>query len=57
MTAPTLTVDMARDKETKGTVRYAEQGPDPRIGLLYVPKKTVAELGDPDRIRVTLDAG
>jgi hypothetical protein len=48
-----------RERETKNTIRYAEDvaGEErPIVGNLYVLKSTVAELGDPERIRVTIEA-
>ena len=50
---------MQFDKETQRTRRYQEvTAPDlaPKIGTLYVPKTTLAELGDPaaSQISVTI---
>lgn len=58
MAAPTIVL-MQFDKETQRTRRYQEvTAPDlaPKIGTLYVPKTTLAELGDPaaSQISVTI---
>lgn len=53
-----VTVVLDREKATKNTVRYAERnGDEPtRIGTLYLQKATVAALGDPQAITITVDA-
>jgi len=54
----TLTVTVHKERETKRTWRYAEAG-DPEqhvLGTLYVPKDTLAKLGDPDSLTVTMEA-
>ncbi len=49
----TVTIIIERERETKRTVRYKEQGEDGRIGIVYVPKGTLDELGNPDQIELT----
>ena len=52
----TLSLRFVRDKETKNTVRFAEEtaaGSEPIVGQLYV-KKGLA--GDVQRLRVTVEA-
>lgn len=57
-------VKMAFNKETKGTVRFqeiVENGKDPIIGMLYMPKATLQimgyEPGDGITIDVNLEKG
>ena len=41
-----MKIVMTRDKETKGTVRYAgPEGDEPTIPTLYVPKETLLSMG------------
>jgi hypothetical protein len=47
-----VTVPLEREKETKNTVRF--KGDDDRLGMIYVPKQTVRQLGDPATLQVTL---
>jgi hypothetical protein len=51
-----VTVQFDKERETKNTVRYAEAGEEGRLGTIYVPKSTLAEIGEPDTIRVTIEA-
>lgn len=51
-----VTVTLVVDKETKNTVRYAEGGDAPRIGMLYIPKHTITEMGSPERITLRVAA-
>ncbi len=47
-----------REKETKNKVRYTELG-EPhthRVGTIYIIKSTAAQLGNPQRITVSLAA-
>ena len=46
---------LARDKETKRTIRYAEVDTD-EIGYAYVKKQLAAVLGSPEQIRLTIRA-
>jgi hypothetical protein len=51
-----ITIQLEKERETKNTVRYAEASEEPKLGTLYVPKATLAEIGDPKSIRVTVEA-
>lgn len=50
----------AIDRETKGTKRYSEEERDddkrPVIGKLYVSNEAVEQLGNPEAIKVTIEA-
>jgi hypothetical protein len=53
-----MKVNFTKSKETKGTWQFKEDvtGSDPPfIGTLYVPKRTLDKLGNPDSITVTLE--
>jgi hypothetical protein len=50
----TLTVMLDREKETRNKVRFAEMGDAEHVGMVYVPKSTLHELGDPERLELTL---
>jgi hypothetical protein len=55
-----LKVSLSKERETKGTWRYAEEEEDRDkqvIGKLYLKKGIVDKLGDPDDITVTVAAG
>jgi hypothetical protein len=54
--AKQLTVNFELERETKNTVRYAEQGDNPVVGTLYVKKSAAAKLGNPEKMAVTLKA-
>jgi hypothetical protein len=53
-----LTVKLERERETKTTVRYREPAEsDPqRMGIVYIPKSTLKELGDPSTLKLSLAA-
>jgi hypothetical protein len=54
----TITVELQKDRETKGTWRYAEvtdDAGDPVIGTLYVRKPAAHRLGNPECLTVTTD--
>jgi hypothetical protein len=50
------TIVLERDKETKRTVRFREIDGGEEIGTPYIPKSTLAQLGEPQRITITLAA-
>jgi hypothetical protein len=51
----TITIELEKDRETKGTWRYAEvTDDDPVIGTLYVRKPAARRLGDPESLTVTI---
>lgn len=58
MPAPknTLTLKFTTERETKNTVRYAEDGdPDTHaVGTLYVQKSHLEKIGTPDKLTVTI---
>lgn len=57
MAAQNVKAVMEVEKETPGTIRFKEQvavGETAKIGTLYVPKATVAELGNPKTILVVV---
>ena len=54
-----MTVEFKVERETKNTIRFAEEvapGNDPKIGVIYIPKGTLAEVKwvDGDRIGLSL---
>jgi hypothetical protein len=51
-----LTLTFARERETKNTIRYAEQGADAEqaVGTLYVKKSALAKVGNPETIGVVI---
>lgn len=54
-----LVVTFDRERETKRTVRFAERVDDDApesIGTVYVQKHALRDLGNPDSIRVTVEA-
>lgn len=52
------TVEMTLEKETKGTVRYAEKGePDKHIfGTIYVKKGAFKDGAFPKEVQVTIES-
>lgn len=57
--AETLTVVLAKEKETKNTIRFSEEeNPDglPVVSTVYVQKHAVRKMGNPGKIRLTLEA-
>ena len=40
-----LTIKLVVDKETKNTIRFAEVGEEPKVGVIYIPKSTLSEFG------------
>ncbi len=51
-----ITVALEREKETKNTVRFKEKDDGEQLGMIYVPKSTVSQLGDPAVLEMTLVA-
>ena len=55
-----ITIQFSRERETKNTVRYTEEIPandadaTPVVGTLYVSKRALQKLGNPDRLTVTI---
>lgn len=56
--AKTISVSMNRERDTKNTVRFAEEGEreDQQLGTIYLPKRTLADLGNPKSVTVTIEA-
>lgn len=55
-----MEVTFRRGKETPGTFKYDEvtpKGAPPVSGSLYLKKYVVEQLGEPDTIKVTIEAG
>jgi hypothetical protein len=56
----TLVIEFTREKETKNAVRFSEVleiGADRGIvGSIYILKTNLEDLGDPDRIAVSITA-
>jgi hypothetical protein len=53
-----LELSFERERETKNTVRYEEQVTDapPVVGTLYLQKYALNRLGNPECLRVTIEA-
>ena len=53
-----LELSFQRERETKNTVRFEEQVTDapPVVGTLYLQKYALNRLGNPDCLRVTVEA-
>ena len=51
-----MEVTLEKDKTTPGTVRYKETGDVDRPLTIYLGKDRVKELGNPDTIKVTINA-
>jgi hypothetical protein len=53
-----LELSFQRERETKNTVRFEEQVTDapPVVGTLYLQKYALNRLGNPDCVRVTIEA-
>ena len=53
-----LDLSFQRERETKNTVRYEEQVTDAAsvVGTLYLQKYALNRLGNPDCLRVTIEA-
>jgi hypothetical protein len=59
-TAEPLTISFTFEKETKGTIRYAEDAPAdgsrPAIGTLYITKRALEALNTPKALLVTVES-
>jgi hypothetical protein len=55
--AKAVEVTLNAERETKNTVRFAEQGDpeDHAVGTIYVPKATLDRIGNPTSIRVSIE--
>lgn len=56
-----ITVHFDRERETLRTIRWKERvyagELGPRIGILYLTKTAVAEMGNPETLRITIEDG
>lgn len=55
----TVSLEFEYERDTKNTVRFAEtveDGDPTLVGTLYLQKFANKELGNPERIRVTIEA-
>lgn len=50
-----VTIKFEQEKETKNKVRYTEQGTE-HVGTLYIAKETAEKLGDPEALKVVIEA-
>lgn len=57
MTEKKVTLKFTKEKETKGTFRYSEDGDDPKVGSLYIKKSACGDLGNPESLTVVITAG
>ena len=56
----TIVVEFVHERSTKTTERFQEvvpEGDHPVIGTLYVKKAMLVRLGNPPRLRLTLEDG
>ena len=53
-----IELSFQRERETKNTVRFEEEVTDapPMVGTLYLQKYALNRLGNPDCLRVTIEA-
>lgn len=51
----TLELQFTKERETKNTVRFSEDGKQQAIGTLYVQKSALAKIGDPEALSVTIE--
>lgn len=60
MSGQQITIYFDRERDTLRTVRFQERVmPEGyiRVGVLYVSKQAVAELGTPETLRITVEDG
>ncbi len=51
-----ITTTLVREKVCKNSIRYEEKGDNKYIGKVYIKKSTLEELGNPQKITLTLEA-
>ena len=56
MAGKILTATFSKERETKNTVRFAEDGNSPIMGTLYLQNSASEQLGGADKIKVTIEA-
>jgi hypothetical protein len=61
MSEKQIVVEFEKEKETKNTVRFTEiadsDGMPPKIKTIYLQNFVLKQLGSPDTIKVTIEAG
>jgi hypothetical protein len=50
-----LVLNFTKQRETKGTVVFAEESDEPSIPALYIKKPAVTGMGNPESLKVTID--
>jgi hypothetical protein len=53
----TLELEFSKDKETKNTIRFqedVEEDATPVVGMVYLKKQAVKDLGDPENLLLTI---
>ena len=50
-----MEVILERNKETKNTIRFQGETEDTQYLNIYLPKDEVAEMGNPDRLKLTIE--
>lgn len=53
--ADLIKIEFTKEKETTGTIRYKEDSEEPKVGFLYLKKQTYADLGDPQKLTITIE--
>ena len=54
-TSKKVTIGFSYEKDTTNKVRFKELAENPRIGILYLTKKSYEAMGKPKNINVTLE--
>jgi len=57
-TSAKVSVEMQAERDTKNTIRFAETAAEDeqKVGTIYVPKSTLADLGNPSTITLTIES-
>lgn len=50
-----MKVKFEKEKETKRTIRFKEIGENPIIGMIYIPKQTLQDIGYKDGDTIVVD--
>ena len=50
-----LTATFSKERETKNTVRFAEDGDTPIMGTLYLQNSASEQLGGAEKLKVTVE--
>ncbi len=51
-----ITGTFFKEKETKNTIRFEESDDSFIMGTAYIQKRSLKELGNPDKIKITIEA-